>query len=86
MKVHAIPRASRTETAGFHDGALKVRVQAPPSDGEANEVLRAFLAKALKVSKSSVRIDRGTSSRHKMVYVEGVTRERVLGTFTGSGG
>lgn len=73
LSVRAQPRASRTETAGEHDGALKVRLVAPPVDGEANDELTRFLAKAIGVAASSVRVVAGESSRNKVVEIEGTT-------------
>jgi uncharacterized protein (TIGR00251 family) len=66
------PRASRSEFAGTHQGAVKVRLQAPPVDGAANEALVDFLAEALGVPRRMVRIVAGTSSRSKVVEVDGV--------------
>ena len=51
---------------------LKVRVRARPVDGEANEAVTRFLAKALGVSRSSVTVKRGGQSRLKMIAVEGL--------------
>lgn len=70
--VRVQPRASRSEFAGTHDGAVKVRLQAPPVDGAANEALVDFLAHALGVPRRMVRIVSGMSSRSKVVEVDGV--------------
>lgn len=70
--VRVVPRASRTEIAGLHAGALKIRLQAPPVDGAANEALVDFLASALHVARGAVRIVRGGSSRSKVVEIHGV--------------
>lgn len=75
--VYARPRASRTELAGEHDGALAIRLAAPPVDGQANAELVSFLARALGVSRSAVRIVRGERGRRKVVEVEGMTPEAV---------
>ena len=75
--VRVAPRASRTAAAGEHDGALKVRVAAPPVEGAANEELTRFLARALGVSARAVEIVSGHSSRSKRVRVAGATAERV---------
>ena len=75
--VRVQPRSSRTEVAGVHAGALKVRLHAPPVDGAANEALVAFLAEALGVPRRQVRIVAGASSRAKVVEVEGVEMARV---------
>ncbi|MFW6202199.1 MAG: DUF167 domain-containing protein [Gemmatimonadota bacterium] len=72
LRVRAQPRASRTEIAGEYDGALKVRLAAPPVEGEANAELVRFLARRFGVPKSSVRIVAGETGRDKVVEVDGV--------------
>lgn len=72
LQLQVQPRASRTEVAGPHGGALRIRLAAPPVDGEANAELVAFLAKRLRVPKAAVAIVRGESGRRKVVEVEGV--------------
>lgn len=69
FQVYVVPRASRSEIAGEHNGALRVRLAAPPVDGAANRELIAMLAKALHVSRSKVAIDSGHTSRTKRVTV-----------------
>lgn len=69
------PRAKRDEIAGEHDGAVKIRVQAPPADGAANKALIAFLAKRFGVRKSSVSIEQGTTARDKRVRIRGADGE-----------
>lgn len=76
--VRVAPRASRSEAAGEHGGALRVRVAAPPVDGAANEELMGFLARALGVPARSVEIVAGHASRLKTVRVRGVGARRVL--------
>jgi uncharacterized protein len=81
IPVHAQPRASRSELAGEHGGALRVRLAAPPVDGEANEELLRLLARALGRPRSAVRIAGGGRGRRKLVEVEGVdvaTARRLL--------
>ena len=77
LSVRAQPRASRSEIVGELDGALKVRLAAPPVDGEANRELVRFLAKRLGVARSRVSVVSGESGRSKVVEVEGVTAEAV---------
>ena len=72
LTLHIQPRASRTELAGRHGDALKVRVAAPPVDGAANAELVRFLAELLGVAKSAVEIVSGVSGRRKVVRVVGV--------------
>jgi len=65
VEVKAVPGASRSEAAGLRDGALLVRVAAPPEKGKANEELRACLAKALGLPKSAIELVSGAASRRK---------------------
>ena len=76
LALHIQPRASRTELAGVHGDALKIRLAAPPVDGEANEELVRFLAKRLGVAKSSVTIVAGGTGRRKRVRIEGMEAGR----------
>lgn len=75
--VRVQPRASRTEVAGTQQGALKVRLQAPPVDGAANEALVDFLAESLGVPRRQVRIVSGATARTKVVEVTGVDVDAV---------
>ena len=75
--VHVQPRSSRSEIAGEHDGALRVRVTAPPVDNAANEAVVELLAKALRVARRDIRIVGGATSRRKMVEIHGVTADEV---------
>ena len=77
VAVYVQPRASRTEVAGMHDGCVKIRLAAPPVDGEANEALVEFIARRTGVPKRHVRIVSGHSSRRKVVEVEGAEEQQV---------
>ena len=78
LAVRVQPRASRDEVAGEWEGALKVRLQAPPVDDKANEALVEFLARVLKIPKAAVRILAGERSRTKRVELRGVTQQQIL--------
>ena len=71
------PRASRDAIEGEWNGALKVRVTAPPVDDRANEACRRLVAEHLNIPVSAVRILSGERSRTKRVEVRGVTAEQV---------
>lgn len=75
--VHVQPRASRSEIAGVHGDALKLRVSAPPVDGAANDAVVELLARVFAVSRRSVMIVAGESSRSKVVEIEGLTEAAV---------
>ncbi|MCI0802775.1 MAG: DUF167 domain-containing protein [Chloroflexi bacterium] len=77
LKVRVQPKASRNQVDGFEDGTLRLRVTAPPTEGQANAGVIALLAKALGVSKSSLEIVRGHGSRDKVVLVETLTAQEV---------
>ena len=81
IDVRVIPRAARPGLAGTRDGAVLVRVSAPPVDGAANAELIHVLAKELGVAKRQVTIVAGERGRMKRVKVEGVTAERVAEVF-----
>jgi uncharacterized protein (TIGR00251 family) len=76
--VRVTPRASRDAIEGEYQGALKVRLTAPPVEDRANESLRQLLAKRLNVPLSAVRILTGEKSRTKRVSIAGVTRAQIL--------
>jgi uncharacterized protein (TIGR00251 family) len=71
--VRVVPRASRSEIAGVYDGALRIRIAAPPVAGAANSELIRLLAKRLKVPQNGVQIISGAGSKNKIVRVQGVT-------------
>lgn len=73
VAVRVIPRASRSEIVGEHDGSLKVRICSPPVDGAANaEIIRLF-AKHFGVSKSEVSIVSGETSKNKRIKIENLS-------------
>jgi uncharacterized protein (TIGR00251 family) len=69
LQISAMPNAKRTEVDGLHDGALRVRLAAPPIEGRANEALVAWIAKSLGVARRDVELLRGESSRRKQVAI-----------------
>ncbi|AOY00361.1 DUF167 domain-containing protein [Jeongeupia sp. USM3] len=71
LRLHVQPGAKRTEVAGLHGDALKLRLAAPPVDGKANARLVAWLAETFGVPQRQVTIKSGQSSRRKLVVIEG---------------
>lgn len=82
IEVRVRPRAQRNEIAGERDGAILVRVSAPPHEGRANEAVRKLIASAAGIPRSRVSIVRGTRGRDKLVRAEGIAepelRRRLL--------
>jgi uncharacterized protein (TIGR00251 family) len=78
------PRASKNEVTGFDaSGTLRVKVTAPPVEGEANEAVVALLARRLEIPKSRVRVARGASGRQKVVEVTGLVEHDVRARLAG---
>ena len=69
VHVHVQPRTGRTEIAGRHGDAVKIRVTAPPVDGRATEAAARTLAAGLGVAPSRVRLESGATSRLKRFRV-----------------
>ena len=77
LVVRVVPRASRDAIDGEWQGALKIRLAAPPVDDRANESLCRFLAAHLNIAPSAVRIVSGKKSRTKRVEIHGVSARQV---------
>lgn len=78
LEIKVQPRSSKNQIVGEYNGALKVKLTAPPVEGEANQALIAFLASLLKVPKKNVILLKGDSSRNKILEIKGVDAETLL--------
>ena len=74
LGLHVQPGARRTEVAGVHGDALKIRLAAPAVEGKANAELQRFLAAAFGVPRRAVTLVRGETSRQKTVRIEAPVR------------
>jgi uncharacterized protein len=77
VTIRVRPGAGRTVVGGSHDGALVVRVAAPPVDGRATEAALAAVADAFGVRQRDVTLVTGATSRTKTVDVVGGDRDRL---------
>ncbi|MCL5056792.1 MAG: DUF167 domain-containing protein [Actinobacteria bacterium] len=77
FRVKVQPRASKNQLAGVMGGAVKVRLTAPPVDGEANQACLKFFADLFGVSLRSVELVTGHTGRNKTLKVHGLTAGRV---------
>jgi uncharacterized protein (TIGR00251 family) len=77
LTVRVIPRAAKSATAGIRDGALVVRLNAPPVDGAANEALITLLSSALGISRRQITIVAGSHNRNKRLHISGVDAAKV---------
>jgi uncharacterized protein (TIGR00251 family) len=72
LRVRVVPRAARDELAGEREGALVVRLTAPPVEGAANAALTRLLARRLRLAPSAVSVARGAKGREKVLLVSGL--------------
>ena len=78
VSVRVSPGAKRDEIVGWQGSTMRVRVRAAPEKGKANEAVCALIAAAAGTPKRSVVIERGDTSREKLVLVEGLTEEELM--------
>jgi uncharacterized protein len=78
VRLHVLPRAKHSEIVGVHNGALKLKVTAPPVDDAANRAIIDFFSRLLGVSKSSLSIPTGAKSRDKTLQIKGLALSRFL--------
>jgi len=83
LTLHIQPGAKRTEVAGVHGEALKIRLNAPPVEGKANEALIAYLARQLDIPRARVLLEAGQTSRAKRVRLVGVDAGAVVERLAG---
>ncbi len=78
IQVKVQPRAARNEVAGVAGDHLRVRLTAPPVEGEANKQLQKYLAGVFHCSPGNVRIIRGSTGRLKLLEINGITEAEAL--------
>ena len=79
IRIRVIPRAAREEITGERGESITIKLAAAPVKGAANKALILFLSKRLGVSRSSISIVGGETSRDKRLRVEGLDEETVRG-------
>ena len=77
IDIFVIPRARKTGLGGVRDGALLVRLAAPPVDNAANDTLNDFLCDLLHVPSRAIRIISGDRGRRKRVSIAGISADEV---------
>jgi hypothetical protein len=75
--VQVQPNANENKVVRFEDGALHLRISAPPTKGKANRELLKFLSTILGISKVYLTIEKGMTSKKKIVAVRGLTQNQV---------
>lgn len=82
LTLHIQPGAKKTEFAGLHGDALKIRLAAPPVDGKANDALVKFIAETLGLARSAVLMKSGQTSRRKVLEVTGAAPSSIAALAT----
>lgn len=78
LKVKLTPRSSRNEVVGFmKDGTLKLKLTAPPVEGQANQAVKKFLAGILNIPNGKIEIISGKTSHNKLISIVGIKQEDV---------
>ena len=77
LALRVYPGAKRDAITGVHDGALKISLTAPPTEGRANEALIAFLAERLRLPRARMGLVSGMASRSKAVRITGMSADEV---------
>ena len=77
LSLHIQPGAKKTEVAGPHGDALKIRLAAPPVDGKANAALLEFIAAKVGCGRTAVELVSGQASRAKRLRIAGVAPQAV---------
>ena len=78
ITVQVQPNARRNEVLSFEDGILHIKIKAPPVKGKANSELIDFLSEILGITKASIRIEKGLTSRRKLISIKGLDQAQIL--------
>jgi uncharacterized protein (TIGR00251 family) len=78
LEVLVQPRSSRNQVVGEQNEVLKIKLTAPPVEGEANAALVDFLADYLKLPRKDIKLIKGETSRHKTVEIRGISPEEIM--------
>jgi uncharacterized protein (TIGR00251 family) len=77
ISVQVHPGAKKNEVLRLENGVWHIKVAAPPVEGKANDALIKFLGTTLDIPKSRISLEKGATSRHKIIAIEGLSEEQV---------
>jgi uncharacterized protein len=78
VRLHVLPRAKRNEMLGIFNGALKIKITAPPVDDAANRAIISYFSTLLSIPKSSISLPAGSKSRDKILQIRGLSLRAFL--------
>lgn len=79
ITVQVQPNASQNKVMRFEEGVWHLKIAAPPVKGKANQELLKFLSATLEVRKSSLTIEKGVTSKRKIIAIKGLRQSQVMG-------
>ncbi|MFC2011586.1 DUF167 domain-containing protein [Chloroflexota bacterium] len=82
LVIQVQPNSSRNEVLGFKQEVLHIKIATPPLKGKANKELINYLSKILGIAKSQVTIQKGATSKRKMINISGLNREQIINAIT----
>ena len=77
--VQVQPSASQNKVGRFADGVLHLKIAAPPVKGKANHELIRFLSSILGIARSNLTVEKGATSKRKVISIQGLTQDEVVG-------
>jgi len=77
LRLHVVPDAKSDKVVGQHGGAIKIKLRAPAVEGRANAALIRFLSQQLELPRHAIVLERGRTSRDKLVRIDGLPEEEV---------
>jgi uncharacterized protein len=84
LRFHIVPNAKIDKVVGKHGGAIKIKLHAPAVEGKANAALIRFLSEQLELPRRVIVLERGRTSRDKVIRIDGVSDEVVCRRLLGA--
>ena len=77
LNIRLQPGSSKNTITGHTDGVLHIKITTRPEKGKANESLIKYLSNLLGIPKSRIEIQKGTTSRNKILLIDGLSTEEI---------
>jgi uncharacterized protein (TIGR00251 family) len=78
LTIRVQPGASKNMVSGYTDGVFNIKITTRPEKGKANESLVKYLSDALGTAKSNIVIQKGTTSRNKLIMIQGISTSNAV--------
>jgi len=77
LQVKVQPRSSRNEITEITEDCLRIKLTAPPVEGEANKKLAKFMGQVLGCGAGKIKVIRGATGRCKLLEITGLTEDEI---------